>query len=48
LEHLSPYQISQVLSMTVFEKTTVNAMFLNEKAPPDEPQIGNQSSFLEL
>jgi hypothetical protein len=48
LEHLSLHQISQVLSMTVFEKTTVNAMFLNEKAPPDEPQIGNQLSFLDL
>ncbi len=47
LEHLSLDQISQVLSMTDFEKTTGKADFLDEIAPPDQPHIGNRFSFLD-
>jgi hypothetical protein len=48
LEHLSRYQISQVLSVTAFEKTPVNSLFLNEKPQNEGAQLGNQLSFLDL
>ena len=40
LEQLSLCQISQVLSLTCFEKTPVNSLFLKEKADPEDPAIG--------
>jgi IS4 transposase len=46
LDHLSPWQISQVLSLTCFEKMPINSLFLHEKPVPEDPQIGNQLSFL--
>jgi len=48
LEHLSLWQISQVLSLTSFEKTPVNALFLYEKALSEDAQIGKQLSFLDF
>ena len=48
LEHLSLWHISQVLSLTCFEKTPVNSLFLHEKSIPDDPQIGKQLSFLDF
>ena len=48
LEHLSLWQISQVLSLTCFEKTPVNSLFLRENSIPDDPQIGKQLSFLDF
>ena len=48
LEQLSLWQISQVLSLTCFEKTPVNSLFLNEKAAPEDPAIGKQLSFLDF
>ena len=48
LEHLSLWQISQVLSLTSFEKTPVNSLFLYEKSGNLEDQIGKQLSFLDL
>jgi len=48
LEHLSLWQISQVLSLTCFEKRPVNSLFLHEIAVPDDPQIGKQLSFLDF
>jgi IS4 transposase len=48
LDHLSPWQISQVLSLTCFEKRPVNSLFLHEKPVPEDPQIGNQLSFLDF
>lgn len=48
LEHLSLWQISQVLSVTCFEKTPVNSLFQRENAVPDDPQIGKQLSFLDF
>ena len=48
LEHLSLWQISQVLSLTCFEKTTVNSLFLHKNSIPDDPQIGKQLSFLDF
>jgi hypothetical protein len=48
LEHLSLWQISQVLSLTCFEKMPVNSLFLREIAIPEEPQIGKQLSFLDF
>jgi IS4 transposase len=48
LDHLSPWQISQVLSLTCFEKRPVNSLFLHEKAVPEDPQLGNQLSFLDF
>ena len=46
LEHLSLWQISQVLSLTCFEKTPVNSLFLLEKLIPDETDGCKQLSFL--
>ncbi len=46
LEHLSLWQISQVLSLTSFEKTPVNSLFLYEKWIPEDPRLGKQLSFL--
>jgi IS4 transposase len=48
LEHLSPWEISQVLSLTCFEKTLVNSLFQYEKPVNPEIQIGKQLSFLDL
>jgi IS4 transposase len=48
LDHLSPWQISQVLSLTCFEKRPVNSLFLHEKPVPEDPNIGNQLSFLDF
>ncbi len=48
LDHLSPWQISQVLSLTCFEKMPINSLFLLEKPVPEDPQLGNQLSFLDF
>ena len=48
LEHLSLWQISQVLCVTCFEKTPVNSLFSREKPIRDSPQIGKQLSFLDF
>jgi hypothetical protein len=48
LDHLSPWQISQVLSLTCFEKRPVNSLFLHEKPVPEDPHVGNQLSFLDF
>ena len=48
LDHLSPWQISQVLSLTCFEKRRVNLLFLHEKPVPEDPQLINQLSFLDF
>lgn len=48
LEHLSLWEISQVLSLMCFEKTPVNSLFLHEKPVNPEDQIGKQLSFLDL
>jgi len=48
LEHLSLWQISQVLSLTCFEKRPVNSLFLYEKPAPEDPQLGKQLSFLDF
>lgn len=48
LDHLSPYQISQVLNLTCFEKRPINSLFQYEKPEVPEPQIGKQLSFLDL
>ena len=48
LEHLSLWQISQVLSLTCFEKRTVNSLFQYEKPENLEVAICKQLSFLDL
>ncbi len=48
LEHLSLWQISQVLSLTCFEKMPVNSLFLHENEVPADTQIGKQLSFLDF
>ena len=48
LEHLTLWQISQVLSLTCFEKRPVNSLFLYEKPENPECQVGKQLSFLNL
>jgi IS4 transposase len=48
LEHLSLWQISQVLSLTCFEKIPVNSLFLYERNVPPDPEIGKQLSFLDF
>ncbi len=48
LEHLSLWQISQVLSLTCFEKMPVESLFLNEKTASDDLAIGKQLSFLDF
>ena len=48
LDHLTPWQISQVLSLTCFEKTPVNSLFLYERAAPEDPHVGKQLSFLDF
>jgi IS4 transposase len=48
LDHLSPWQISQVLSLTCFEKRPVNSLFLHEKPVPEGHRIGKQLSFLDF
>jgi transposase len=48
LEHLSLWQISQVLSLMSFEKKPVNSLFLYEKSDIPEDQFGKQLSFLDL
>jgi IS4 transposase len=48
LEHLSLWHISQVLSLTCFEKLPVNSLFLNEKSEDSENETGKQLSFLDF
>lgn len=48
LETLSPWQISQVLSLMCFEKTQVKSLFLHEKPVNSDGHIGKQLSFLDL
>ncbi len=48
LEHLSLWQISQVLSLTCFEKMPVDSLFLNVKTASNDPTIGKQLSFLDF
>ena len=48
LEHLSLWQISQVLSLTCFEKRSVNSLFLRENPAAEDPQFGKQLSFLDF
>jgi IS4 transposase len=48
LDHLSPWQISQVLSLTCFEKMPINSLFLHENPVPEDAQLGNQLSFLDF
>ena len=48
LEHLSLWQISQVLSLTCFEKMPVNSLFLNGKPSSADVQIGKHLSFLDF
>lgn len=48
LEHLSLWQISQVLSLTCFEKRPVNSLFFHEKPAAEDSQIGKQLSFLDF
>ena len=48
MEHLTLWQISQVLSLTSFEKTPVTSLFLHEKAAPEDPHVGKQLSVLDV
>jgi hypothetical protein len=48
LEHLSLWQISQVLSLTIFEKRLVNSLFYHEKPASPDPRDGKQLSFLDF
>ena len=48
LDHLTLWQISQVLSLTCFEKTPVNSLFFHEKSAPEDPNAGKQLSFLDF
>lgn len=48
LEHLSLWQISQVLSLTIFEKTPINSLFRHEKPAAPDPRDGKQLSFLDF
>jgi len=48
LDHLTLWQISQVLSLTCFEKTPVNSLFLYDKDVPEDPSVGKQLSFLDF
>jgi len=48
LEHLSLWQISQVLSLTCFEKRPVNSLFLFEKPEIPAVQIGKQLTLMDL
>jgi IS4 transposase len=48
LEHLSLWQISQVLSLTCFEKRPVNSLFQHEKPSSPDPHDGKQLSFLDF
>jgi hypothetical protein len=48
LDEFSLYQISQVLSVTPFEKSPVNSMFLKEKLQNQPVDNCKQLSFLEL
>ena len=48
LEHLTLYQISQVLGMTVFEKKPVNSLFSEEMLQKDDDSLGKQLSFIDL
>lgn len=48
LEHLSLWQISQVLSLTIFEKKPINSLFHHEKPAPPDPRDGKQLSFLDF
>jgi len=48
LEHLALWQISQVLSLTSFEKTPVNSFFLYEKAVFEDLYVGKQLLFMDF
>ena len=48
LEHLSLWQISRVLSLTCFENTPVNSIFLHEISTSEDLQIGKRLSFLDF
>lgn len=48
LERLSPYQITQVLSVMAFEKSPVISLFSQEIVPDEDPQIGKQLSFFDF
>ena len=48
LEHLSLWQISQVLSLTCFEKRPINSLFQHEKPSSPDPRDGKQLSFLDF
>ena len=48
LEHLSLWQISQVLGLICFEKTPVNSLFSHGITIPADLQIGKQLSFLDF
>jgi hypothetical protein len=48
LEYLSLWEISQVLSLTCFEKTPINSLFLYEKGVPADHTFGKQLSFLDF
>ena len=48
IEHLSLWQISQVLSLTCFEKRPIISLFYHEKPAAPDPRDGKQLSFLDL
>jgi len=48
LDEFSLYQISQVLSVTPFEKIAVNSMFFREKLQNLPEDSHKQLSFLDL
>jgi hypothetical protein len=48
LEHLSLWQISQVLSLTSFEKRPIESLFFYESKIPEETIVGKQLSFLDF
>jgi IS4 transposase len=43
----SLYTILQILSLTLFEKTSLNQLVTNSKPNPDEPQMVNQLNLFE-
>lgn len=48
LENLSLYEISQVLSITSFEKTSINSLFLKIIPQKEEPELGKQLLLFDL
>ena len=43
----SLYTILQILSLTLFEKTSLNQLVTHSKSNPDEPQLLNQLNLFE-